>query len=236
MRSLDQDRWLRLLDGLEIQRESDVFGELCRAYSEPHRAYHNCDHIVDCLEQFDLARELSEYPDELECAIWFHDAIYDVHGSQNEQLSADWAERFLSGSGLKPARTERVVANIMATLHDGQPTGVDQMLMVDVDCRSSDACRTSTTGSKPKSATSTTGFRKPRFDRAVRRSCSRSWTDRRSTRPNNSRINSSSRLATTWLEPSESCEVVNPLTNKGGHHDGHTTTHAPRQYLSVRIV
>ena len=81
--------WQRVwrdLDG----READpaLFHALVAAYSEKQRHYHTLQHLRECMERLDEARSLAERPADVELALWFHDAVYDVHGSQNEALSA----------------------------------------------------------------------------------------------------------------------------------------------------
>ena len=56
-------------------------------YAEPHRHYHNRQHIADCLTEFDHVREVAVEPDAVEFAIWFHDALYDPCAGDNEALS-----------------------------------------------------------------------------------------------------------------------------------------------------
>lgn len=62
-----------------------VFDGLMELYSEENRAYHNLLHIDRMLSWLDESGEAS---DAVELAIWFHDAIYDPQGSQNEAKSA----------------------------------------------------------------------------------------------------------------------------------------------------
>ena len=68
--------------------------ELVAAYSGPGRHYHNLAHIEDCLAALAQVDGLSS----LECeilteAIWWHDIVYDPTRSDNEELSAQLAER-----------------------------------------------------------------------------------------------------------------------------------------------
>jgi len=110
-----------------------MFGESFAGYSEPNRAYHNEQHISDCLQQLDDAADLAERPDEVELAIWFHDLIYDTHRSDNESQSVDRAAAILHESDYHSEVIERVVANILATTHQATPEGLDEQLTVDID-------------------------------------------------------------------------------------------------------
>ncbi len=66
---------------------------LVRHYSEPHRAYHNANHITEVLGWFDLVTdELGwQQPRDVYDAILFHDAIYDAQAKDNETRSAQLA-------------------------------------------------------------------------------------------------------------------------------------------------
>jgi predicted metal-dependent HD superfamily phosphohydrolase len=77
-------------------------------YNQPHRAYHNLNHIADCQSVLRTLQEKLPLNEEdilrIETMIWFHDAIYDVgehvaHGA-NEKNSAqfffDNAQKFQS--------------------------------------------------------------------------------------------------------------------------------------------
>lgn len=130
---LDRDRFTRLWSRLTIGDASQVFDRLAEAYSEPHRAYHNSAHIRDCLEQFDRARDFAERPDEVEAAIWFHDAIYDPRAKDNEVRSAEWASSALTNAGADSEVVRRVSHLILATKHDAEPQSPDSRLLVDVD-------------------------------------------------------------------------------------------------------
>jgi len=68
--------------------------ELATAYSTPGRRYHNLAHIEDCLALLAQVEGLSAHEREiLTEAIWWHDVVYDPTRSDNEELSAQLAER-----------------------------------------------------------------------------------------------------------------------------------------------
>ena len=95
----------------------EVFDEIHHAYTQPFRFYHNFDHVTDCLAEFDAVRDTAERPDELEMAIWFHDAVYQLPGTQNEEKSAQWSRRALGEAMIDPVRIDRVAAMVLATRH-----------------------------------------------------------------------------------------------------------------------
>lgn len=68
--------------------------ELAAAYAAPGRHYHNLAHIEDCLAALARVEGLSAHEREiLSEAIWWHDVVYDPTRSDNEELSAQLAER-----------------------------------------------------------------------------------------------------------------------------------------------
>jgi predicted metal-dependent HD superfamily phosphohydrolase len=129
-----KDRWQTLWQKLAAPRvPQDALGELMRAYSSPDRSYHNLAHIQDCLLIFDQTSVLAAHLEEVELAIWFHDAVYDTRRSDNEQKSAEWAEAVIQQSGLSREIASRVASSILATRHQEQVTDGDAQLLVDVD-------------------------------------------------------------------------------------------------------
>lgn len=125
--------WQRLWQEAGGTADEQLFQRLIAAYSEPHRHYHTLQHLRECFERFDEARETARRPAEIGLALWFHDAIYDVHRHDNEQLSADWARDCALAGGLGTDAASRVHALVMATRHDAPATGHDEQLLVDVD-------------------------------------------------------------------------------------------------------
>ena len=132
-----QTRWLALWARLGGKGDPEaVHADLAARYSEPHRAYHTLAHVAECLTEFDGARDLATYPDEVELAIWFHDAVYDPHRHDSEVQSAEMARRTALAADVRAASAKRVYHLILATRHQALPTDPDQQLIVDVDLAS----------------------------------------------------------------------------------------------------
>ncbi len=111
---------------------SHTFEQLVAHYSATGRTYHNVHHLTECLNHLALIGDTAQYPFEIEIALWFHDAIYDPAAHDNEEKSADWAVRFLTGNQLSSAVVQRIYSLIMAT-KSHHAIGVDQQLLVDID-------------------------------------------------------------------------------------------------------
>jgi predicted metal-dependent HD superfamily phosphohydrolase len=124
------DAWREL--GVDAPDEA-LLAELLARYSEPHRAYHTLQHLDECLEALARERSHAERPAEIALALWFHDAVYDVHRHDNEARSADWAQQALRAAGVAEDAARRVHALVMATRHQAQPEGADAQLLVDID-------------------------------------------------------------------------------------------------------
>jgi len=106
---------------------------LLASYREPQRSYHTLQHLRECIDRFAACIDLARHPGEVEIALWFHDAVYDVHRHDNERRSADWARDTLAGAGAATA-IARVDALVMATRHaTATPGSADEELLVDID-------------------------------------------------------------------------------------------------------
>ena len=110
-----------------------LHAELIARYSEPHRKYHTLQHLEECFSKFEDVRAVAEHPAEIELALWFHDAIYNVKRRDNEKKSADWARKSALAAATPEDACDRVHALVMATRHKAVPTGTDAELLVDVD-------------------------------------------------------------------------------------------------------
>jgi predicted metal-dependent HD superfamily phosphohydrolase len=127
-------RWRALWPSLAVAAPpGSIFQSLVAAYTQPERAYHNLDHVRDCLAQLDGSRSLAEHALEVELGLWFHDVVYDTHTSDNEAQSAAWALTVLQNADVEPPVAARVSHLILATRHQAAPAGRDAALIVDID-------------------------------------------------------------------------------------------------------
>jgi predicted metal-dependent HD superfamily phosphohydrolase len=121
------------MSALGIGNEAECFNSLLAAYSKEYRHYHSTSHIEHCLRELDTAASLAQESAEVELALWFHDAIYDPHSSNNEERSADWACELLMRHQAGAERVGRVRDHILATRHEAVARHPDSRLVVDID-------------------------------------------------------------------------------------------------------
>lgn len=130
---MELGRWRSLMARLGLAEHRDIYDALCAAYAEPHRAYHTAAHIAACLAHLDDSADLARAAEEIEIALWFHDAVYKTRAQDNERRSADWANDFLRIAGAPSEQRDRVTRHIIATEHGAIPADPDSALTVDVD-------------------------------------------------------------------------------------------------------
>ena len=97
---------------------TEITDRLLAAYDDPGRAYHNRVHLSEVLERIDvlLAAEPAQGVDRdaLLLAAWFHDAVYDSAGN-NEERSARLAERVLATAAAPPLLIDEVARLVRLT-------------------------------------------------------------------------------------------------------------------------
>ncbi len=133
MKTLLERSWERAWLPLTGSADPLLRDTLLAHYQAPERKYHSRQHLEECLQWCETYAHLAEHPAEVETALWFHDAIYDVKGSGNEERSADWAFQALRDGGAAPDAAARVRDLVLATRHSALPVGIDQQLLVDID-------------------------------------------------------------------------------------------------------
>src|SRR5688500_8502349 len=124
-----RDAWSRL----GVPEPPGLLGALIARYSEPHRAYHNIRHIEECFHALAPAAHLAERLAEVHLGLWFHDAIYDPRGKDNEQASADLARESVVRAGLEQDSASRIHELIIATRHQVPAERGDARLLAAVD-------------------------------------------------------------------------------------------------------
>lgn len=111
---------------------AELFDVIHTLYASDGRHYHTPAHIEHCLSRFDMCRNHMDHPDEVELALWYHDAVYDPRATDNEERSA---ELFVghAAQDFDPQAVRRIQELILYTTHRELPTENDQKLMVDID-------------------------------------------------------------------------------------------------------
>ncbi|EIC29648.1 MULTISPECIES: HD domain-containing protein [Methylomicrobium] len=130
------ERWFEAWAALGVPRSPELerlHADLTRRYCEPHRHYHTLRHLAECFGHLsELAPYLSHKP-ESELALWFHDAVYDPHRTDNEALSAAWAADSARSLGVAEPTARRIARLIITTRHNAEPEGNDAEAVTDAD-------------------------------------------------------------------------------------------------------
>jgi len=126
--------WKRVWEGLgTVAEDSVLLSNLEARYSEPWRKYHTLQHLNECIAVFASVAHLAARPAEVEAALWFHDAVYELRAGDNEEQSACWAKGALLAAGVNSEAAERTARLVLATKHTAVPTLPDEQLLVDID-------------------------------------------------------------------------------------------------------
>ena len=129
----DLEQWKRMWAAFGVPADEALLRDLVARYSEPHRKYHTMQHLEECFGKLEELRALARKPEEIELALWFHDAVYDTKRRDNEEKSAEWARSAVLEKGVAAPAGDRVYGLVMATRHNAVPAGTDAQILVDVD-------------------------------------------------------------------------------------------------------
>lgn len=103
----------RITDPASYHLSKDVQNALLERWREPHRKYHTLSHLQGTLNALSRLQGagLDFNRRTVEQAAWFHDAIYVIGQSDNEERSAALALHMLPGTGPEVARLVRITAD-----------------------------------------------------------------------------------------------------------------------------
>ena len=134
------DRWCALLTAAGAAAPAEQVrragAELLDRWAEPHRAYHDVEHLTEVLARLDqVGAEAAPADARLaELAAWWHDAVYDPTRGDNEERSADLAAAALSGLGLDGPAVAEVRRLVAATAdHASLPGTPAGAMLADAD-------------------------------------------------------------------------------------------------------
>jgi predicted metal-dependent HD superfamily phosphohydrolase len=71
--------------------------------------------------------------EEIEMALWFHDAVYEPFSATNEEDSAEWAADWLQERGAELPLIARITDHILDTKSHDTPENLDGQFMLDID-------------------------------------------------------------------------------------------------------
>jgi predicted metal-dependent HD superfamily phosphohydrolase len=130
-------RWARLLTRLAPDAGdagADLAFHLIESlYAHPPRHYHTLEHVAECLSHLDTFRRHAEDPDEVEYALFLHDAVYVAGRKDNEARSAAVAAMLADHLGARPGLADAATRLIAATTHTKPGGTPDERLIIDLD-------------------------------------------------------------------------------------------------------
>ncbi len=128
--------WLGLGRSLEVEPVAGqkAFDDLAAAYSSPGRYYHTLEHIYHVLSTIKTLQSQAKDLTALQLAAWFHDVVYDSQAQDNEEKSADYADRLLQSLEIpsnKIAATSHLIRNTKH--HQAASDDIDSQILLDAD-------------------------------------------------------------------------------------------------------
>ncbi len=110
-----------------------LWAEIEQAYKGKKRFYHTLSHLENLLNHLTVYKEqLNDY-DAVLFAVFYHDAVYNVIKKDNEEKSAELAEKSMNAIGVPPASIERCRKMILATKSHQQNADYDTNFFTDAD-------------------------------------------------------------------------------------------------------
>jgi predicted metal-dependent HD superfamily phosphohydrolase len=128
-----RNRWRDLLRAWAVSPSlaDRTFEEIVQAYSGPGRFYHSLDHVMEVLATVDRLASHAKNTNAVKLAAWLHDLIYDSKASDNEERSAEYAERLCQELALP--EVPLVAALIRKTKTHNADDDADAKVLIDAD-------------------------------------------------------------------------------------------------------
>ena len=108
-----------------------TFEEIRKHYAGPGRFYHTLDHVQDVLQTVDSLGSYARNLSAVKLTGWLHDVIYDSRASDNEERSADYAERLCDRLSIPQGRL--VASLILKTKTHDAGADADAQVLIDAD-------------------------------------------------------------------------------------------------------
>lgn len=115
----------------------EAFDDLLDRYREPHRRYHDLEHVASVQRWVDALADAERVELDLSAvrlAAWYHDVVHDPGAHDNQARSAMLAAVTLAGLGIPSAVTERCASLIeMTATHQLHGPDAGAAVLLDAD-------------------------------------------------------------------------------------------------------
>lgn len=119
---------------IEQKISKKIFLNLVKYYSNSSRFYHNLKHIDHLLNIIEVLREKSDNFVAIQCAVWFHDVIYNTHYTNNEEKSTEYMEIELNSLKIPQKIIDKAKNMILKTKkHQADEDDIDSQILLDAD-------------------------------------------------------------------------------------------------------
>jgi predicted metal-dependent HD superfamily phosphohydrolase len=110
-----------------------LWAEIENHYNSSNRHYHNLQHLQNMYEQLLQVKDLIQDWDTILFSLFYHDIIYNATAKDNEEQSADVAEKRLLQIAYPPEKIQLCVQQIMATKTHTVSLDTDTNYFTDAD-------------------------------------------------------------------------------------------------------
>lgn len=117
----------------EPARADELWHDLLAQYSAPNRHYHNIRHLESLYHHLLEVKDHIEDWDAILFSMFYHDYVYDVLKSDNEERSAEHAASVMDSLGVPLAVISRCRQQILSTKRHESSTDIDTNLFTDTD-------------------------------------------------------------------------------------------------------
>jgi predicted metal-dependent HD superfamily phosphohydrolase len=133
MNQQPRDLWRNLLHAWAVSPTlaDRTFEEVRKHYCEPTRFYHTLDHVLDVLATVEKLASHAEHLNAVKLAAWLHDVIYDSKASDNEERSAQFAERLSAELAIPEGQLVSDLIRKTKTHDAGED--IDAQVLIDAD-------------------------------------------------------------------------------------------------------
>jgi predicted metal-dependent HD superfamily phosphohydrolase/putative intracellular protease/amidase len=129
-----RENWHDLLRAWAVDRThaDQKFDEVCKFYAGPGRFYHTLDHVQNVLKSVQSLGPSPRNLNAVKLAAWLHDVIYDSRASDNEERSAEYAQRLCEELSIPEGHLVASLIQKTKTHHAGGDADAEVLLDADL--------------------------------------------------------------------------------------------------------